>query len=145
MRIEKGHVTGAELDGRTTARDVHLDWMLSKKKPFVGSAMMDREGMTAPDRLQLVGLISLDGRPLSGGSHIVDETNPDAPVNSLGHVTATCYSPSLGKYIGLALVSGGKARRGSRAFVSDPLRNRFGPVEIVSHHMFDPEGSRMHG
>ena len=48
LRIEKGHVTGAEIDGRTTARDLHLDWMLSKKKPFVGSMMMDREGLVAP-------------------------------------------------------------------------------------------------
>ena len=40
---------------------------------------------------------------------------------------------------------GGKARRGTRAYVSDPLRRRFGPVEIVSHHFFDHEGSRMHG
>jgi hypothetical protein len=47
--------------------------------------------------------------------------------------------------IGLALVKGGKARHGTRAFVSDPVRGRFGPVEIVSHHFFDPEGSRMHG
>ncbi len=145
MRIEKGHVTGAEIDGRTSARDLHLDWMLSKKKPFVGSAMMDREGLTGPERLQLVGLVSLDGRALAGGAHIVERADPEAPANSLGHVTATCYSPSLGRYIGLALVSGGKTRRGTRAFVSDPLRNRFGPVEIVSHHMFDPEGTRMHG
>jgi len=42
-------------------------------------------------------------------------------------------------------VKGGKARHGTRAFVSDPLRNRFGPIEIVSHHFFDPEGKRMHG
>ncbi|WP_274628474.1 sarcosine oxidase subunit alpha family protein [Arvimicrobium flavum] len=145
MRIEKGHVTGAEIDGRTTARDLHLDWMLSKKKPFVGSAMMDREGQTAPDRLQLVGLISLDGRTLNGGAHIVEHADPEQPANSIGHITATCYSPSLGKYIGLALVSGGKDRRGARAYTSDPLRGRFGPVEIVSHHMFDPEGTRMHG
>ncbi|MBN9071288.1 MAG: sarcosine oxidase subunit alpha family protein, partial [Rhizobiales bacterium] len=145
MRIEKGHVTGAEIDGRTTARDLHLDWMLSKKKPFVGSAMMNREGLTAPDRLQLVGLVSLDGRALNGGAHVVERMDPENPENSIGHITATCYSPSLGKYVGLALVSGGKERRGTRAFTSDPLRGRFGPVEIVSHHMFDPEGTRLHG
>ncbi|RJG44743.1 sarcosine oxidase subunit alpha [Mesorhizobium sp. DCY119] len=145
MRIEKGHVTGAEIDGRTTARDLHLDWMLSKKKPFIGSAMMDREGLVADDRLQLVGIVSLDNRPLNGGAHIVEELDEANPHGSLGHLTAACYSPSLGKYIGLALVKGGKARRGTRAFISDPLRKRFGPVEIVSHHFFDPEGSRMHG
>ncbi|THF59729.1 sarcosine oxidase subunit alpha [Ollibium composti] len=145
MRIEKGHVTGAEIDGRTTARDLHLDWMLSKKKPFIGSAMMDREGLIAADRLQLVGVVSLDNRPLNGGAHIVEQLDEKNPHGSIGHITACCYSPSLGKYIALALVEGGKARHGSRAFTSDPLRGRFGPVEIVSHHFFDPEGSRMHG
>ncbi len=145
MRIEKGHVTGAEIDGRTSARDLHLGWMLSKKKPFIGSAMMDREGLSASGRLELVGLISLDNRPLSGGAHIVEEIDTENPHGSLGHITAACFSPALGKYIALALVSGGKARHGKRAHVSDPLRNRFGPVEIVSHHFFDPEGKRMHG
>ena len=67
------------------------------------------------------------------------------PRNSLGHLTASCYSPALGKYIALALVRDGNNRVGQRAFVSDPLRNRFGPIDIVSHHFFDPEGSRMHG
>ena len=145
MRIEKGHVTGAEIDGRTTARDLYLDWMLSKKKPFIGSAMMDREGMTGEDRIRLVGLISLDGRPLNGGAHVVDYDDRTVHRDSLGHVTAVCFSPSLGKYIGLALVKGGKQRHGSRLHVSDPLRGRYGPVEVVSHHMFDPEGKRMHG
>jgi len=145
MRIEKGHVTGAEIDGRTTARDLHLDWMLSKKKPFVGSMMMDREGLVRADRLQLVGVVALDGRPLAGGAHIVEELDPSAPRNSIGHLTAACFSPALGRHIGLALVRAGKARHGTRAFLSDPLRGRFGPVEIVSHHFYDPEGRRMHG
>jgi len=145
MRIEKGHVTGAEIDGRTTARDLHLDWMLSKKKPFIGSVMMDREGLVAEGRLQLVGIVPLDNRPVNGGAHIVEELHEDSPRDSIGHVTAMCYSPTLGKYIALALVKDGKARRGTRAFVSDPLRKRFGQVEIVTHHFYDPEGSRMHG
>ncbi len=145
MRIEKGHVTGTEIDGRTTPHDLHLDWLLSKKKPFIGSMMLGREGLVAPDRVSLVGVISLDNRPLKGGSHIVDELDPVNPHGSVGHITAVCYSPSLGRYIGLALVRGGKKRHGTRAFVSDPIRGRFGPVEIVSHHFFDPEGKRMHG
>jgi sarcosine oxidase subunit alpha len=107
--------------------------------------MMDREGLVAPERLQLVGLISLDNRPLNGGAHIVEKLSEGHPRDSIGHITAACYSPALGKYIALALVKSGKTRRGSRAFVSDPLRKRFGPVEIVSHHFFDPEGKRMHG
>jgi methylglutamate dehydrogenase subunit C len=145
LRIEKGHVTGAEIDGRTTARDLYLDWMLSKKKPFIGSMLMDRGEMNDPNRNRLVGIVSLDGRPLSGGSHIVLNGSLDDLGESIGHITACCYSPALSKYIALALVKGGKAMHGRRAFVSDPLRKRFGPVEIVSHHFFDPEGSRMHG
>jgi sarcosine oxidase subunit alpha len=145
MRIEKGHVTGAEIDGRTSPRDLYLDWMLSKKKPYIGSKMVDREGMVAADRIRLVGVVSLDNRPLNGGSHIVEQLDRENPRGSIGHITAVCYSPTLGKYIGLALVKGGKTQHGTRAFVSDPLRNRFGPVEIVSHHFYDPEGKRMHG
>lgn len=145
LRIEKGHVTGSEIDGRTTARDLHLDWLLSKKKPFVGSAMMDREGLTAQDRLTLVGVIALDNRALKAGGHIVGTLDERNPSGSIGHLTAVTWSPALAKFIGLALVERGKERIGSRAFVSDPLRKRFGPVEIVSHHFFDPEGSRMHG
>ena len=95
--------------------------------------------------LRLVGVVALDNRAFGGGAHIVEKADRDNPSGSIGHVTAVCFSPALGKYIGLALVRGGKARHGTRAFISDPLRGRFGPVEIVSHHMFDPDGSRMHG
>ncbi len=145
LRIEKGHVTGAEIDGRTTARDLYLDWMLSKKKPFIGSGLMDRPALIDRNRLRLVGIVSLDGQKLGGGAHLVERNNPDEPGESIGHVTAYCYSPALQKYIGLALVRGGKARHGTRVFLSDPLRRRFGQVEIVSHHFFDPDGERMHG
>jgi sarcosine oxidase subunit alpha len=145
LRIEKGHVTGAEIDGRTTAHDLHLDWMLSKKKPFIGSAMLGREGLVSDERLSLVGLIARDNRPLNGGAHVVDYPDEERPRHSLGHLTAACYSPALGRHIALALIRGGKARHGTRAYISDPLRKRFGEVEIVSHHFFDPEGTRLHG
>lgn len=98
----------------------------------------------AADRIRLVGIVALDDRPLNGGAHIVERLGEE-PRGSIGHITAFCFSPALGKYIALAIVKGGKARHGQRAYVSDPVRNRFGPVEIVSHHFFDPEGSRMHG
>ncbi|MEM8597587.1 MAG: 2Fe-2S iron-sulfur cluster-binding protein, partial [Pseudomonadota bacterium] len=42
LRIEKGHVTAAELDGRTTLADAGLGRMASTKKPFLGAAMMQR-------------------------------------------------------------------------------------------------------
>jgi sarcosine oxidase subunit alpha len=36
MRIEKGHVTGAEIDGRTTARDLHLAGCCRKAVHWLG-------------------------------------------------------------------------------------------------------------
>jgi methylglutamate dehydrogenase subunit C len=144
MRIEKGHVTGAEIDGRTTAFDLHLEWMLSKKKPFIGQSMMNREGLVDKDRLSLVGLISSSNKPISGGSHIVFEDQLYEPAASFGHVTAACFSPALEKYIALALVKNGQSLHGKPAYATAPLRGEHLPVQIVSHHMFDPEGRRMH-
>jgi methylglutamate dehydrogenase subunit C len=144
LRIEKGHVTGAEIDGRTTAYDLHLDWMLSKKKPFIGSAMMGREGLSNQGQLSLVGLHSRNGQPVAGGSHISMSPDPKLPGASLGHVTAMCFSPALNKHIALALVDNGHTMTGKQAFATDPLRGNHVPVEIVSHHMFDPDGRRMH-
>ncbi len=144
LRIEKGHVTGAEIDGRTTAYDLHLDWMLSKKKPFIGQSMMNRPGLIDKDRLSLVGLISTSSKPISGGSHVVFEDQLYEPASSFGHVTAACYSPALEKYIALALVKNGTSLIGKPAYASAPLRGEHLQVQIVSHHMFDPEGRRMH-
>ncbi|WP_306117786.1 MULTISPECIES: 2Fe-2S iron-sulfur cluster-binding protein [unclassified Roseitalea] len=146
LRIEKGHVTGAEIDGRTTARDLNLDWMLSTKKPFIGSAMMDRLGLVPITRQALVGVVSINGEKFHGGSHIVESANPKKPGPSLGHVTAMCYSPVHDRYIGLALVSSGRARLGARLYATDPVRSASHvPVEIVRHVMVDPSGDRMHG
>ena len=147
MRIEKGHVTGAEIDGRTTARDLHLDWMLSKKKPFVGSMMMDREGLVAPDRLQLVG-IDLARQPAARTAARISssELDRDNPRDShRPHHRRLLFAGARQVYRRWRWSRAARARHGTRAFISDPLRDRFGPVEIVSHHFFDPEGKRMHG
>ncbi len=145
LRVEKGHVTGAELDGRTTAADLGLGGMLSKKKPFIGSAMANRDGLIREGRLQLVGLKSLDGRALNGGAHIIENASVSEVATSLGHVTAACYSPELGCYVGLALMSDGRKRIGQKLILSDPLRKMIMPIEVISPHMVDAEGSRMHG
>ena len=57
MRIEKGHVAGPELDGRMTASDLGLQKLVSTKKDFIGSVMMQREGLQDKKRPKLVGLV----------------------------------------------------------------------------------------
>lgn len=141
LRIEKGHVTGSEIDGRTTADDLGLGGMCSKKKAFIGSAMLGREGLTDPNRLQLVGLVSKENRALKIGAHLTATDNS----NSAGHITATTYSPALKSYIALGLLAGGRERHGETVTARFPLRNDTHEAEVVDPVFYDPDGSRMHG
>jgi sarcosine oxidase subunit alpha len=145
LRIEKGHLTAAEIDGRATARDLGLGWALSKEKPFVGKVLMARPGLTAPDRLQLVGLVSEDGQAISAGAHLTEEAASVGTPKSLGHVSSACFSPMMERAIALALLSGGRDRLGQVLWQSDPMRGRFGKVRIVSPHFYDLEGERLNG
>jgi sarcosine oxidase subunit alpha len=60
MRIEKGHPAGNELNGQTTAGDLGLARMMSKKKDYIGSVMAQRPALTAPGRPVLVGFRPVD-------------------------------------------------------------------------------------
>ena len=146
LRIEKGHVSGAELDGRTTLGDLGLSRMASKKKSFIGQALMGRAGLVAPDRKQLVGLVSSSGAALLSGSHLVDGADARRAGRSLGHITSSTYSPALGKQIALGLLEGGLGRAGQTVFVTDPVRSgAHVAATVVDPRFYDPDGSRMHG
>ena len=68
MRIEKGHVAGNELDGRTTAHDLGLGRMMSTKKDYIGRVLAGRPALTEPDRMRLVGIqADRSSEPLAGG------------------------------------------------------------------------------
>ena len=144
LRIEKGHVAGPELNGRTTAADLGLGGMVSSKKPFIGSVLAQREAMTESGRRQLVGLKSLNGEKVRGGSHLVNSESANTPCTSLGNVTSWCFSPQMNCYIALALLVDGKSRIGEKLYAASPVRGTHVPVEIVSPHMVDPDGGRMH-
>jgi len=56
------------------------------------------------------------------------------------------HSPELGHWIGLGFISGGQESWQNKAVVAaDPIRKGNTAVEIVSPHMVDPDGERMHG
>ncbi len=145
LRIEKGHVAGAEIDGRTTLDDLGLGRLASAKKAFVGQAMMRRPGLVDPRRPKLVGLISRDGQPVRAGSHLVVSPDPKAPGESLGHVTSWTFSPALDRHIALGLLQGGRDRTWGELFAAYPLKGWHVPVEVVPPCMFDAEGKRLHG
>ena len=145
LRIEKGHVAGPELNGRTTLDDLGLGRMASKIKPYVGSVMKDRDGLTGDGRLQLVGVVSTNRTALKAGSHLVAGADPKSPGDSQGHVTSTTYSPAIDAYVALALLKDGRARHGEELYATFPLRDLHMRVKVVDPVFFDRDGSRLNG
>ncbi len=140
LRIEKGHVAGAELNGQTTAADLGLGRMMKKRGDFIGRALATRPGLTDPMRPRLVGVRSHEPRrEFRAGAHLVEP----ASKLSLGHVTSVTRSVELDAWIGLALLAGGEARIGTRLAAADPLRDSLVDVEITSPHFVDPENTRV--
>ena len=141
LRIEKGHITGAELNGNTTAADLGMQRMLKKSGDFIGRALLGRPGLLAADRLQLVGVRPLDRRlRLRNGTQLVAAGER---TRSLGYITSSTPSVELEGWVGLALVSGGRARLGTRLLGLSPVHGEASEVEIVSPHMLDPENARV--
>jgi sarcosine oxidase subunit alpha len=141
LRIEKGHVTTAELNGNTTADDLGLQRLLKKQGDFVGRALSGRPGLAAADRLQLVGVRPLDHtRRLRNGTQLID---PSAPTASLGYVTSCTPSVERAGWVGLALLAGGRRRIGTRLRGSCPVHGESSELEIVSPHFVDPENARV--
>ncbi len=147
MRIEKGHVAGPELDGRTIADDLGLGMMMSKKKEFIGKRLAYREALTSADRKKFVGFVPLDGKTsLKAGSQIVANAHAAPPVEMVGHVTSTGYCVEKDHPIALGLIKGGlEAWEDKTVYMSYPLRNLTVPMKVVHPVFVDPEGERLRG
>jgi methylglutamate dehydrogenase subunit C len=144
MRIEKGHVTGNELNGTTTATDLGLGRMMSKKKDFIGRVLAQRPGLTNPDRPGLVGVKPVDkSARLYAGAHFLALGAQATLANDEGYLTSVAFSPTLGHWIGLGLLTRGPSRRGERVRAHSPIRGGDVEVEVVAPVFFDPEGARL--
>lgn len=144
LRIEKGHVTGAELNGRTTAEDLGFGRMMKTGKDFIGRRSLSRPALNDPARRQLVGLVPVDGTtPFPRGAQIVSDPRQPDPVPILGELTSACRSPMLGTPIGLALLSAGRSRHGERLVAAAPMLGAEVPVVVTSPVFFDPKGERL--
>ena len=144
LRVEKGHVTGAELDGRTTIDDVGLGKMASNKKSYIGSAMRKRGVLSAEDREKLVGFFPVNKKDTFDSGTIICEKN-NIKGFGIGRVTSVTHSPELGHWIGLGFIKGGLEKWKDTVVVgSDPIRNKEMEIQVVSPHMIDPEGKRLH-
>ncbi len=147
LRIEKGHVViGAEIDGRTTPDDLGYVRLVKANGDFIGRRSLERPELRRADRKQLVGLVPADGRTaIPRGAQLVADPDHALPNPMLGHVTSSCYSPTLAKPIALALLKGGRARHGERVFAMSPLHAATVEVTVTAPAFIDPEGARAHG
>ena len=145
MRIEKGHVVAAELNGRTTAADLGFARMMKKDVDFIGKRLAMRSSLVASGRKQLVGVQSLEDRPIPRGAQILENRDETPPADMKGYVTSVCYSPHLEKHIGLAIVKDGSQLLGKHMYAASPLTGVSVPVELVHHIFFDPSGARTRG
>jgi len=144
LRVEKGHVTGAELDGRVTIDDAGLGKMASTKKSYIGSAMRKRGVLNADDREILVGFFPINEKETFNAGTIVCEKN-NIKGQGVGRITSVTHSPELGHWIGIGFVKGGLEKWKDITLIgADPIRNKQMQIKVVSPHMIDPEGKRMY-
>lgn len=111
LRAEKGFIiVGQDTDGTVTPQDANMDWVVSKRKDFIGNRSYSRADTTRADRKQLVGLLPTDRTTrLPEGSQLIAQDTPltpeAGPVPMLGHVTSSYHSAALGRPFALALVA----------------------------------------
>ena len=143
LRAEKGFIiTGQDTDGTLTPVDLQMDWVVSKKKyDFIGKRSLYRSDTIREDRKQLVGLVTDDpNEVLEEGAQIVEDLNKK-PIEMLGHVTSSYFSPNLNKSIALAVVVSGKNLKGKKLFV--PMENKNINVTITDAVFYDKENKRL--
>ena len=144
LRAEKGFViVGQDTDGSVTPVDLGMNWLLSKDKDFLGKRSLARPDCLRSDRKQLVGLLSSDNTVLPEGTQLVEAPGAPVPVPMCGHVTSSYMSACLGHPIALALVAGGRARKGETIYAALPGREPL-PVTIAAPVFYDPKGERQH-
>lgn len=145
LRAEKGYViVGQESDGTVTPMDLGLDWMLSKKKWFIGQRSLRRPAMLAPERRQLVGLLPDDpDELLPEGASLPARANGSGAAGTAGHVTSSYRSAALGRTFALALVAGGRSRIGGTAVVD--VDGREVRAAVTAPVFYDPENQRRDG
>jgi sarcosine oxidase subunit alpha len=147
LRAEKGYpIVGQDTDGTVTPQDAGMEWVVSTKKPFVGSRSYSREDTRRADRKHLVGVLPVDRTTvLPEGTQLIgaDTSLDQVPVPMLGHVTSSYNSAALGRPFGLALIKSGRDRIGEVLLA--PVGDQLVEVEVAPTVLYDPEGTKRDG
>ncbi len=144
LRAEKGYViVGKDTDGATMPHDLGAVGPRDRRKDeYIGKRSLTLPVAQDRDRKQLVGLeVSPGEAPLPTGAHLIEGS--DKARRSLGYVTSSYSSPTLGRPVALGLVADGFSRVGQSFKVyhlGAERRARIAPAVAL-----DPEGQRLHG
>jgi sarcosine oxidase subunit alpha len=140
LRVEKGYLVNSEMNGQATPMDLGMEKLLKLGNPCVGRALLEREAFHESERPILVGLQAADVKArFLAGAQVVTHVDP---VRSVGYVTSAVFSPTLDRWIGLALVGRHVSEIGTNLIARDPLRQLETQVAVVSAVHFDPRGER---
>jgi len=147
LRAEKGYIiVGQDTDGSMTPMDVNMNWILAKNKSFsyIGRRSFSISALNSNDRLQLVGLLTKDEQVvLPEGAHIISNKGI-----SIGYVTSSYFSSTLGRSIALAQLKGGLSKISETVLVKI-VQEKQGlkeiPCEVSSSVFYDVNGKRVDG
>ncbi|MEQ9242556.1 sarcosine oxidase subunit alpha family protein [Roseovarius indicus] len=146
LRIEKGFITHAEIHGRTTAFDIGMARMVSRKKDCIGKTMAARDGLMDETREQLVGLKPVGAvKQLVAGAHLFNEGDEAVRTKDQGYITSVAFSPTFGHVMALGFLKNGRARVGERIRMVEHLKGVQTVCEVIDPVQFDPEGGRVRG
>ncbi len=147
LRAEKGFViVGQETDGTQTPQDLGMDWIVSKKKDFIGKRSFRRSDTSKPDRHHLVGLLPKNKSSLlPEGSYIIEENTLKAGQKNkhIGYVTSSYHSDVLQRTFALAMIANGRNRLGQ--IIEVPMGSELIEAEIVDSVFYDKENRRRDG
>jgi sarcosine oxidase subunit alpha len=149
LRAEKGYILiGRDTDGTTEPQDLGmLGPLQSKTLEYVGRRSLFRADSKREDRRQFVGLMTADpNEVIPTGAHAIEDSNSgSASPRSIGYVTSSYMSPTLGRSIALGLIERGRERQAAGVTVAIYAMGRRLSAKIVAPAFHDPKGERLHG
>lgn len=143
LRLEKGHaIVGQDTDGLTRAYSAGLGSLIRlDKDDFAGKPELLWQSQAATISPQLVAVETDDAEMVPPeASQIVADGGA-----TVGRITSSRMSPTLGRSICLALVEGELARPGTRLTVRLPDGRQVQASVRQQLAFIDPEGARLRG
>jgi sarcosine oxidase subunit alpha len=143
LRAEKGYIiAGKDTDGTTMPHDLGIVGPRDRRQgEYVGKRSLFTDNALRADRQQGVGLTVAGDQPLPTGAHAVETAAGRR--RSIGFVTSSYASPTLGRPIALGLIERGLSRMGEEiefVHLGKTMRATISPVCAL-----DPAGERLNG